>query len=155
MPGYTAPYDACVLYPAPLRDLLLQLALPHIFRARWSDSIHDEWIRNVLKDRPDLTPAQLDRTRGLMDAAVPDALVRGYEKLVTTLELPDQDDRHVLAAAICGRCDVIVTFNLKDFPKSALAEHDIDAQHPDEFIGHLITYSPCAGLPHGLGRTGR
>lgn len=121
MAGYTALYDACVLYPAPLRDLLLQLSLSHLFRARWSASIHDEWIRNVLQDRPDLTSEQLNRTRSLMDAAVPDALVRGYAKLVATLELPDPEDRHVLVAAICGRCDVIVTFNLRDFPRSILA----------------------------------
>ena len=59
MSGYTALYDACVLYPAPLRDLLLQLALTGLFRARWSATIHDEWTRNVLLDRPDLTAAQL------------------------------------------------------------------------------------------------
>ncbi len=97
MSGYTALYDACVLYPAPLRDLLLQLALTGLFRARWSATIHDEWTRNVLLDRPDLTAAQLQHTRALMDAAVPDALVVGYEKLIPSLTLPDPDDRHVLA----------------------------------------------------------
>lgn len=144
MSGYTALYDACVLYPAPLRDLLLQLALTDLFRARWSATIHDEWTRNVLLNRPDLTAAQLQRTRALMDAAVPDALVLGYEKLIAALTLPDPDDRHVLAAALRGRCDVIVTYNLKDFPSESLAENDIEAQHPDEFIGHLINLRPEA-----------
>lgn len=59
---FTVIYDACVLYPAPLRDLLMQLALTGAYRARWSEQIHDEWTRNVLKNRPDLTSAQLDRT---------------------------------------------------------------------------------------------
>ena len=144
MSGYTALYDACVLYPAPLRDLLLQLALTDLFRARWSATIHDEWMRNVLLDRPDLTSAQLARTRALMDAAVPDALVVGYEKLIPALSLPDPDDRHVLAAALRGRCDVIVTYNLRDFPAETLGENDIEAQHPDEFIGHLINLRPEA-----------
>ncbi len=144
MSGYTALYDACVLYPAPLRDLLLQLALTGLFRARWSATIHDEWKRNVLLDRPDLTAAQLQHTRALMDAAVPDALVVGYEKLIPSLTLPDPDDRHVLAAALRGRCDVIVTYNLKDFPAEILSADDIEAQHPDEFIGHQINLRPEA-----------
>lgn len=144
MSGYTAFYDACVLYPAPLRDLLLQLSLTELFRARWSVDVHEEWMRNVLLERPELTREQLERTRSLMDAAVPDALVKGYEKLIPSLVLPDPDDRHVLAAAIRGRCDVIVTYNLKDFPHGLLAEHDIEAQHPDEFLGHLIHLRPEA-----------
>lgn len=59
-------YNACVLYPAPLRDLLMRLALTDRFRARWTEDIHEEWIRNVLVNRPDLTREQLDRTRTLM-----------------------------------------------------------------------------------------
>jgi len=137
MAGYTALYDACVLYPAPLRDLLMQLALTDLFRAKWSNAIHDEWIRSLLKVRADLKREQLERTRELMDTGVRDALVSGFEKLIPSLELPDPDDRHVLAAAIRGRCDVIVTYNLSDFPAEKLAEYDIEAQHPDEFIGHL------------------
>ena len=153
MSGYTALYDACVLYPAPLRDLLLQLALTGLFRARWSATIHDEWTRNVLLDRPDLTAAQLQHTRALMDAAVPDALGAGYEKLIPSLTLPDPDDRHVLAAALRGRCDVIVTYNLKDFPAEILSADDIEAQHPDEFIGHLLTFAlrPFAGQRNPAG----
>jgi hypothetical protein len=142
MAGYTALFDACVLYPAPLRDLLLQLAGAGLFRARWTQDIQAEWIRNVLSDRPDLRHEQLARTQALMDAALPDALVRGYRKLIPALQLPDPNDRHVLAAAIRGHCDVIVTFNLKDFPIRVLAQDHIKAQHPDEFIGHLIDLRP-------------
>lgn len=105
----------CAL-PAPLRNLLLRLALADLFRVRWTDRIHEEWIRSVLAQRPDLLPEQLGRTRDLMDRAVPDCLVTGYEGLIDTLDLPDLDDRHVLAAAIRSQASVIVTYNLRDFP---------------------------------------
>lgn len=125
-----------MLYPAPLRDFLLELATVQLFRAKWTDEIHHEWIRNVLKNRADLTAAQLKRTRQLMDSAVMDCKVRGYKKLIPSLTLPDPDDRHVLAAAIHAGADAIVTFNLKDFPASELDQYDIEALHPDEFIHH-------------------
>lgn len=144
MSTFTALYDACVLYPAPLRDLLMRLALTDLFRARWTDEIHDEWIRNVLKNRPDLTREQLERTRELMNSHVRDCLVSGYEDLIDGLELPDPDDRHVLAAAIRTRASVIVTFNLADFPSDYLAKHGLEAQHPDEFITHLLDLNPAA-----------
>lgn len=146
MSRYTALYDACVLYPAPLRDLLMQLAMTDLFRARWSDQIHEEWIRSVLEERSDLKREDLLRTKELMNENVRDCLVTGYEPLIDTLTLPDMDDRHVLAAAIRGRVDVIVTFNLKDFPADNLALHDVEAQHPDEFIAHLIDLAPTAVL---------
>jgi predicted nucleic acid-binding protein len=126
-------YDACVLYPAPLRDFLMRLAQTELFRARWTDDIHDEWIRSVLADRADLTPDQLNRTRLLMNEAIPDCLVTGYGDLIPSLTLPDENDRHVLAAAIVARADIIVTFNLKDFPQSALDQYSIEAVHPDAF----------------------
>lgn len=149
MANFTAIYDACVLYPAPLRDLLMHLALTDLFRAKWTDAIHDEWIRSVLKDRPDLTREQLERTRALMNLHVRDCLVTNYEDLIPSLTLPDPDDRHVLAAAIRGRADVIVTFNLSDFPPDALARSGIEAQHPDDFVVHLLDLAPgsvCAAV---------
>lgn len=118
----TVIYDACVLYPAPLRDFLLQLACEGLFRARWTHAIHEEWTRNLLKAHPDLNPKALARTCQLMDRAVPNALIKGHETLIEGLALPDPDDRHVLAAAIHGRAQMIVTFNLKDFPATALKE---------------------------------
>ena len=142
MAHFTALYDACVLYPAPLRDLLMHLALTDLFRAKWTNAIHDEWMRNVLTNRSDLTAAQLGRTRDLMNAHVRDALVENYEPLIPALTLPDADDRHVLAAAIRGRADVIVTFNLSDFPKAALDPYGIAAQHPDAFVQHVIDLAP-------------
>jgi hypothetical protein len=146
---FTAIYDACILYPAPLRDLLMHLALTDLFRAKWTDAIHDEWIRSVLEDRPDLTREQLERTRALMNIHVRDCLVTNYEDLIPSLTLPDPDDRHVLAAAIQGRADVIVTFNLADFPLDALARYGIEARHPDDFIVHLLDLAPgsvCAAV---------
>ena len=140
--NFTALYDACVLYPAPLRDLLMQLALTDLFRARWTEKIHDEWIRNLLKKRPDLTLQQLTRTKQLMNSHVRDCLVTNYEYLIPNLELPDLDDRHVLAAAIKGNADVIVTTNLVDFPQSVLEDYEIEAQHPDDFISDLLDLKP-------------
>ena len=116
MANFTALYDSCVLYPAPLRDLLMWLGLSDLCRPRWSNDIHEEWIRSVLANRPDITRERLERTRDLMNSNVRDCLVTGYEPLIDGLTLPDADDRHVLAAAIRADADVIVTFNLTDFP---------------------------------------
>ncbi|MCF5704421.1 MULTISPECIES: PIN domain-containing protein [Pseudomonas] len=142
--SFTAVYDACVLYPAPLRDFLMWLALSGLFRARWTKEIHGEWKRNLLKNRTDLTIEQLDRTSELMDQAIPDACVYDYENLVSGLSLPDLDDRHVLAAAIRCNAGVIVTFNLKDFPDKYLAPFGIEAQHPDEFVENLFHLDSAA-----------
>jgi len=141
---FTAVYDACVLYPAPLRDFLMWLALSGRFRARWTQQIHREWKRNLLKNRTDLTIEQLDRTSELMDRAIPDACVYDFEDLITGLSLPDTNDRHVLAAAIRCGAGVIVTFNLKDFPDACLAPYGVEAQHPDEFVENLFHLDPAA-----------
>lgn len=131
---YTAVLDACVLYPAPLRDLLITLAVEGLYGARWTAQIHEEWIRNLSAQRPDLDKQKLLHTAGLMNGAVEDAMVERYEYLIPTLELPDPDDRHVLAAAIVGHADAIVTFNLKDFPDETLSQHMIEVMHPDDFL---------------------
>jgi predicted nucleic acid-binding protein len=141
---FTAVFDACVLYPAPLRDLLLWLSLSGRFRARWSAQIHEEWKRNLLKNRKDLKAEQLDRTSALMDRSIPDALVTGHEALIDGLTLPDPDDRHVLAAAIRCQASVIVTFNERDFPEKILGEFGIEAQHPDEFVDNLFDLDQAA-----------
>ena len=144
MATFTALLDACVLYPAPLRDFFMRLAVTDAFRARWSENIHDEWSRSVLANRPDLTLKQLTHTKELMNSHVRDCLVSGYEELIAGLRLPDSDDRHVLAAAIRCSAAVIVTFNLKDFPEASLARYEIEAQHPDDFVCHLIDLDPAA-----------
>lgn len=134
MASYTVILDACVMYPAPLRSYLMYLANTGLFRARWTDQIHDEWIRNLLKNNPDVAPENLERTRALMNANVPDCLVEGYEPLIVGLTLPDVDDRHVVAAAIKGQAESIITFNLKDFPLKELEPLGLSAIHPDEFL---------------------
>src|ERR1700722_18805075 len=129
MSSYTALLDANVLYPAPVRDLLLQLAVTDIYKARWTADIHREWIENLLENEPHRDRAKLERTRDLMDSNTRDALVMGYESLISSLQLPDPDDRHVLAAAIVGRCDVIVTANLTDFPDALLTPFGIEMRY--------------------------
>jgi hypothetical protein len=135
-------YDANVLYPAELRNFLMHLALIGVFRPKWSPDVHDEWIGSLLENRPDLTREKLERTRQLMEKAAPDALVTGYQHLIPTLVLPDERDRHVLAAAVHSEASIIVTCNLNDFPQQALQRFDIEALHPDEFILQLIDLAP-------------
>ena len=135
---FTVIYDACVLYPAPLRDFLMHLALTAQYRARWTEMIHDAWTRNVLKLRKDLKPEDIERTRSLMNSHVRDSLVTGFEHLIPSVELPDADDRHVVAAAIHAGASMIVTFNLKDFPTDQLKRYNLIAQHPDDFIFDLL-----------------
>ena len=139
----TAVIDACVLYSAPVRDLIVRLAQAGLIQARWTAEIHDEWMRNVLKNNSRLTRERLERTRSLMDTAVRDCLVTDYEVLVDSLTLPDPDDRHVVAAAIRAGANVIVTYNLGDFPAEALTAYAIEAQHPDEFISELLDIAPA------------
>lgn len=119
---FTAVLDACVLYPAPIRDLLLHLANAELYTPKWTDRIHDEWLRNLILNRPDLEATKLERTIREMKNAFPDSGVENYESLILSLQLPDEDDRHVLAAAIRCKADVIVTFNVKDFPAKDLAQ---------------------------------
>ena len=140
--AFVVVYDACSLYPAPLSDLLLRLAGTGLFRAKWTEEILDECSTSILRDRPDLDPVRLARTRQLMIDSVPDCLVRNYEGIINGLALPDPQDRHVLAAAIRSGAQTIVTSNLKDFPSDRLVSYDIVAQHPDEFLLHMLDLSP-------------
>ncbi len=142
MTQLTALLDANILYPAPMRDIFLQLAVDDAFRARWTADIHREWIDALLRNEPRRDRAALERTRDLMDRATRDALVTGYQTLIPALELPDPDDRHVLAAAIVGRCDTIVTRNLRDFPDASVAPYGIEVRHPDEFLSGCLHLAP-------------
>lgn len=134
MSTFTAFLDANVLYGARLRSLLLTLAQNRLFRPRWSDWVHEEWTKALKSRRPDIAAATIDQLRTLVDAAVPDCLVTGFESLIPGLQLPDRDDRHVLAAAIHGGATCIVTFNLADFPLAVTKHHNILAVHPDDFL---------------------
>jgi predicted nucleic acid-binding protein len=115
---FTVIYDANVLYPNSLRDLLIRIAQAGLVQAKWTEAILDETFRNLKIDRPDLDEAKLDRTRALMNAAIRDVLVTGHEPLIEVVDLPDADDRHVLAAAIKANAQLIVTENTKDFLRS-------------------------------------
>jgi hypothetical protein len=132
-----AVYDACVLYPFHLRNVLVQCAFDGLVDARWTDDIHAEWMRNLAANSPGTTFERLERTRDLMKAALPDADVGGYQDLIPGLSLPDPDDRHVLAAAIAGKASLIVTWNLKHFPTVGLRSHGIAAISPDHFLVDL------------------
>jgi hypothetical protein len=140
--AFTVVYDACVLYPAPLRDLLIRIANTGLVRARWTDMILDECFESILEHRPDLNANALARTRKLMTEAVPDCLVGGYEELIEGIDLPDPDDRHVVAAAIRCGAQVIVTFNLDDFPADRLDRYNLEGQHPDDFVLNSLDLSP-------------
>jgi predicted nucleic acid-binding protein len=142
---YTAILDANVLYPNLLRDLLLSLASTGLYHARWTSEINDEWTRNLISNRPDLA-SKVPLLLELVNQAVPDCLVENYDSLIDSLVLPDLDDRHVLAAAIAGHADAIVTANLKDFPETVLAQHGIEAQHPDDFVMNQLELRPFEAL---------
>jgi predicted nucleic acid-binding protein len=138
-------YDANVLYPNTLRDLLIRLAQqPHLVQAKWTDDILDEMLRALQKNRPDITGEKTARLRELMNGAVRDCLVTGYQPLIEGLELPDPDDRHVLAAAIKVNAQLIVTRNRKDFPVKALAQWDIRPKSPDDFVRDVMDFDSQA-----------
>ena len=136
--AFTVVLDACVLYSAPLRDLLLSVAETGLYRPRWTEAINDEWTKSLKAKFPEKSD-KIDRTRLLVDRSVPDCLITGYESLMPSLSLPDENDRHVFAAAICGRADVIVTTNVRDFPDLSLANFGIKAWHPDRCLMHLLS----------------
>jgi predicted nucleic acid-binding protein len=131
-------YDASVLYPSTLRDLPICIAQSGMIQAKWTEQTFDEMFGALKRDRPELDPTKLDRTRVLLATAVRDWKVVGYEPLIDSLKLPDPDDRHVLAAAIRARAQVIVTTNLRDFPHDELRHWDIEPKSPDEFVRDQI-----------------
>lgn len=140
--GFIVIYDACVLYPAPLRDLLIRVARASIVRARWTEQILDECFRNITANRPELSAERLARTRELMNSSIPDVVVTEYESLIAGIELPDANDRHVVAAAIRAGAQSIITANLKDFPDKKLEPFGLKAIHPDEFALDCIDLAP-------------
>lgn len=133
--NYTALFDANTLYPILTCDALLSLASTSLFAAKWSKRIEDEWIQSLEKDRPELAGKLVSRRDNMRCAAldweVPEPAIAA---LLPCLTLPDPDDAHVLAAAIAGHADCIVTFNLKDFPATSVEPFGIEVIHPDRFI---------------------
>jgi hypothetical protein len=146
-PPYVVAFlDASVLYPALLRNLLMYFAAAGLYQARWSSRVHGEWMSALLRNRPDISRAQIERTRRLMESEIDDALVDGYDHRIATLTLPDADDRHILAAAIEGGAQLIVTANLRDFPPAALESFGLVAEHPDDFMLRLLSNSEAQVL---------
>lgn len=135
--GHKVFLDACVIFPAPVRDILLSFAAEGLFIPLWTKEVHEEWIGNLLKKRPDLNEMQLRQTEKAMELAFPTACVTNYEHLIPLIDLPDKDDRHILAAAIQGGAKWITTFNFKDFPPKALNQFNITPIHPDFFLFQL------------------
>lgn len=132
--------DTCVLHPIICRDLLFWFAHYKLFTPKWSRHIFDEWerllkLKNVSNE--DIVK-RLDRA----NLAFPDAYVQNYEGLIDGLELPDENDRHVLAAAIKTNANVIVTENLKDFPLEYLSSFGLSAKAPDDFLTDIIDLNP-------------
>jgi predicted nucleic acid-binding protein len=138
-------YDANVLYPNTLRDLLIRIAQqPHLVQAKWTRDILSEMSRALRRNRPDITEEKASRLGELMNSAVQDCLVDNYQPLIAALDLPDPDDRHVLAAAIAVSAQVIVTRNRKDFPAKTLAQWNIRPKSPDDFVRDVIDLDPQA-----------
>jgi hypothetical protein len=108
--------------------------------------VQKEWTEALARDRPDLPREKIERVRALMEQHIPEASVEDYDALVGQLPLPDDGDRHVLAAAIKGGAEILVTANLKHFPAPALAPYGIEALHPDEFVLRLIERVPARVL---------
>lgn len=142
MARFSALLDACVLVPVALADTLLRVAEQGLYRPLWSTRILDETVAAIEEVHPDPPPGAARRRADLMDRAFPDASVSGWEGLLPALGLPDPDDVHVLAAAIVGRADIIVTLNLKDFPQTLLEPYEIEVIGPDEFLLDQLDLAP-------------
>ena len=137
--------DANVLFPFRKRDILLRFNHAGLFRARWTNRILDEWTLSLLQLKPHLEPS-IRSQRSAMGEHFAEALVTGYEPLIGTLERPDADDRHVLAAAIRCGAQYIVTDNLADFPGETFARYDIEAINADGFLSATFDLYPSEAL---------
>lgn len=135
--AFVVVYDACALYGNTVRNLLIRLAQARLVQAKWTNRILDE-LDQALADKLRIPEEKRQRLRRLMNAAIADCLVDGYEPLIDGLKLPDPDDRHVLAAAIKAGAQVIVTANVADFPADYLDQWGVEVKSPDDFVLDLI-----------------
>ena len=142
MPRYTALLDACVLVPITLADTLLRIAERELYRPLWSDRILGEAAGAILEIHSDLNPDLVAKRFAAMNDTFEDARVEGWEALEATLTLPDVDDRHVVAAAMRGRSDAIVTANISDFPEDVMAPLEIAIVDPDDFLLDQLDLAP-------------
>jgi hypothetical protein len=144
---FTAVLDACVLYPVSVADALMSMAVAGFFAAKWTTQIEGEWIKNLAAARPELA-GKLEKRRDDMRQAIPDWEVSetAWKAVSEGLVLPDDGDVHVLAAAIAGHADCIVTANLKDFPAALLEVYGLCAIHPDDFLIAQFDLEPIDAL---------
>lgn len=145
---YVAVLDACVLYPVTIANILMELAWQGIYTAKWTKDIDREWVQSLKRDRKDLTEVKVNYRLEQMHKAIPDWEIprSKYQKLIPALKLPDPNDRHVLAAAIAGHADCIVTKNVRDFPIKLAKENGVEILHPDDFILLQLTLEPIRSL---------
>jgi predicted nucleic acid-binding protein len=142
---YTAVLDACVLFSRLQRDVLLSLAHADLYTARWTLEIEREWTSSLANQYPDAAE-KIPKLVEQMREAVPDCLIVDYELFIPCIKLPDENDRHVLAAAIRGNADAIVSLNTKDFPVQVLSQFDVEIQTPDQFVLNQIMLNPPKAL---------
>lgn len=142
MARFTVLLDACVLVPVVLADTLLRIAERELYAPRWSARIVDEAIDAVLEIHSSVDPGRIRKRFADMDATFSDASVAGWERLLASVELPDPDDRHVVAAAIRGGAQVIVTRNTGDFPTEYLERFDLEVVTPDAFLLDNLDLAP-------------
>jgi hypothetical protein len=133
--------DACILYPYTLRDTFLRLAKRLLYRPRWTDEINEEWVRNLLANQKvNYGDEAIRRTVHLMNSAFELSRIDKhlYQPLIPRLDLDDANDRHVLAAAIAGEVDFLVTANIRDFPAVKTSSFKGKVVTPDDFLVLLI-----------------
>ncbi|MEQ8469852.1 MAG: PIN domain-containing protein [Marinoscillum sp.] len=137
---FTCVLDTNVIYPIDIRDLLFWFASYDLFTPKWSKHIFDEWKDVMI--RKGINHEEASKRVAKAELAFPDALVENYESLINSLDLPDEKDRHVLAAAIKTNANIIVTNNLKDFPNEYLTKFVLSAKSADDFITDTIDLNP-------------
>jgi hypothetical protein len=135
-------FDACILYPFHLRNVVVQAAMDRLVEARWTEEIHDEWIRNLAAGASAVPIERLQNTRRLMDNVLPTAMVSGYENHIPKVNLPDPNDRHVVAAGIAADASIILTWNLRHFPAKELKKFGLRRETPDAFLSGLYDKVP-------------
>ena len=135
-------FDACVLYPFHLRNILVQAAVDGLIDARWTDAIHDEWTRSLSASAPAIPAERLQYTRRLMNDALPLAMVTGYEGHVSGVDLPDPKDRQVVAAGIAAGASVILTWNVRHFPAKELKKFGLRRETPNTLLAGIYDEAP-------------
>ncbi len=140
--------DACIIFPTVMREMLMETAALGGFTPLWSNEILEEWRHAA--GRADFEMGGIAGVEiALLKASWPDAMVQTNPEVIETLSLPDRNDRHVLAAAIAGEAEFLLTKNLKDFPTKTLARHDIIRREPDGFLMELAQNGPVDMLEVG------